>query len=240
MLYALSQSPKSIIFIVYLQGDIMKIVLNNGFAFSKKGLFLFIFLFTLIILFILTIALLARFRPVFEEKASTAAKMRATDIINKSADYVFKDINSVDLVNITSKENGEISSVVTNSIEINRLKTLLSLAIQKFTENVENSTIHIPVGSLTSYPVLQGIGYRIPVKIMTDGFSKIDFKSEFMQAGINQVKHKIYAEVTVNISVISTAMTKTETVTAEIPMTETVIVGTVPNYYGDSLNVVGR
>ena len=138
-------------------------------------------------MFILTFALLECFRPVFEEKASAAAKMRATDIINKSAENVFKDINSEELVNITTKENGEITSVSADSIEINKLKTMLSLSIQKFTEDAKNSTIHIPVGSLTPYPVLQGIGYRIPVRIMTDGFSKIDFKSEFIQAGINQV-----------------------------------------------------
>ncbi len=218
----------------------MKIVLSNDVGFSKKSIFLFVFLLSLVVIFALTIAVLARFRPVFEEKASNAAKMRATDIINRASDHVFSDISSAELVNITTKENGEISSVVADNIEINKFKTKLSRSIQELTENEKNSTIYIPLGSLTSYPVLQGIGYRIPVKIMTDGFSKIDFKSEFINAGINQVKHKIYAETTVNISVISAAMTKTETVTAEIPIAETVIVGTVPNYYGNGLSVVGR
>ena len=159
----------------------MKIVLSNDVGFSKRSIFLFIFFFSLVVIFVLTIAVLARFKPVFEEKASTAAKMRATDIINRASDYVFSDISSEELVNITMKENGEISSVVADNIEINRLKTKLSLSIQELTENEKNSTIYIPVGSLTSYPVLQGIGYRIPVNIMTDGFCEIDFKSEFIK-----------------------------------------------------------
>lgn len=218
----------------------MKIVLSNGFGFSKRGLFLLIFSFTLIAFFFLAIAVLARFRPVFEEKASTAAKMMATEIINNSAETVFSGTNSSEFVSITTKKNGEIASITADSVGLNKLKTKLSLKIQENAENADSSVIHIPVGSLTSYPVLQGIGYRIPVKIDMDGFSKIDFKDEFIQAGINQVKHKIYAEATVEISVVSAVMTKSETVTAEVPISETVIVGTVPNYYGDSLNVVGR
>lgn len=218
----------------------MKIVLSKGLGFSKKGLFFIIFFSTLVMLFALSVSILGCFRPVFEEKASNIARLKATEIINNSAENVFNDINSANFVQVTKNADEEITSVSADSIEINKLKTKLSLSIQKFTENGTNSTMYIPVGSLTSYPVLQGIGYRIPVKIMTDSFSKIDFKSEFVEAGLNQVKHKIYAEVAVNISVISRLLTKTETVTAEIPIAETVIVGNVPNYYGDSLNVVGR
>lgn len=218
----------------------MKIVFNKSNVFSKKISFLSAFFITFFLLIVCTVFIFTQLHPVFEQKASNMAKIKAIDIINKATDDVFNDINSANLVDINLKENGEISSVRTNSIEMNKLKTLLSKGLQSFTKNSQDSTIHIPIGALTPYPVLQGVGYRIPVKISADGFSKIDFKSEFSHAGLNQVKHKIYMTASVDVLIISKTMTKTESVTAEIPVAETIIVGTVPNYYGDSLNIVGR
>ena len=100
--------------------------------------------------------------------------------------------------------------------------------------------IHIPVGSLTKYPVLQGTGYRIPIKVSLDGVTKTDFQEEFVQSGINQVKNRIYIIVSAKISIISSIMTVSEIVSTEIPVSETIIIGDVPNYYGDKLGVVGR
>ena len=84
------------------------------------------------------------------------------------------------------------------------------------------------------------MGYRIPISISTDGFAKIDFDDEFTSCGINQVKHKIYMTISVRISVISAVFTKTETVTSGVPVAETIISGTVPNYYGDNMSILGR
>lgn len=218
----------------------MKIVLKQNRIKSKKTVFICCFLVSSVLFVALFLAVLVQLKPVFEQKASHAAKVKAVDIINQSSNSAFDGITLSQMVNITTDDTGKITAVSADSIEINKLKTKLSHALQKFTKQNDNSLIYIPVGSLTPYPAFQGWGYRIPVKIEFDGFSKIDFESEFVNAGINQVKHKIYMIASVNVSVISSAMTKSETVTTEIPVAETVIVGTVPNYYGDNLGVIGR
>lgn len=217
----------------------MKIVLRKCYRGNRLHFFAFFIVFFLLFV-CLAINILARFKPVFEEKASHAAKMKAIQIINDASDSVFSDIDAKELVTITSGEDGKITSVSANTIEMNKLKTELSKSIHQYTENAESSTVKIPIGSLTDFAVLQGLGYRIPVKIATDGFAKIDFDDEFVNAGINQVKHKIYMTVSVKVSVISAVMTKSETVITEIPVAETVISGAVPDYYGDNLSVVGR
>lgn len=237
---ALPLSQKAGYFILYHKVICMKIVLKRSCSGSKKYRF-FIFFVLFILLFVfLSASVLARFKPVFEEKASHAATNKAIQIINDATDSVFSDIDTKELVTISCEEGGKITSVSANTIEMNKLKTQLSKRIQDFTENAECSTVKIPVGSLTNFAVLQGIGYRIPVKISTDGYAKIDFDDKFENTGINQVRHKIYMTVSVKVSVISTVMTKSETVTTEVPVAETVISGTVPNYYGDNISVVGR
>lgn len=216
----------------------MKIRLNGNF--SKKLRFVCFFVAFSLIFSSLFFAILTRFKPVFEEKASHAAKTKAIDIINKATDDVFFDISSPDLVIIDKGEDGKITSVSADTIEINRLKTRLSKSIQEYAENGEESTVYIPIGSLTNFEVLQGFGYRIPVNISTDGFAKIDFDDEFESCGINQVKHKIFMLVSVQVSVVSSVFSRSETVTTEVPVAETVITGTVPTYYGDNMSILGR
>ncbi len=218
----------------------MKICLTGSLYKSKRIMFFGCFFVILVVIIALFFAALVQLRPVFEQKASHAAKVSAIGIINKATNDVFSGISSSELVNITMDASGQITSVSADTTQMNKLKTKLSVSLQEYTENSDSSKVSIPIGSLTPYAALQGIGYRIPVKIVIDGFSKLDFESDFINAGINQVKHKVYLVASVNVSVISAAMTKSETVTTEIPVAETVIVGTVPNYYGDNLGVIGR
>ena len=216
----------------------MKVKLCGNF--SKKLRFVCFFLAFSLVFINVFFAFLVRFKPIFEEKASHTAKTKAIDIINKATEDVFFDISSPELVIIDKNESGSITSVSADTIEINRLKTKLSKSIQKYAENASDSTVYIPIGSLTNFAVLQGVGYRIPVKVSTDGFAKIDFGDEFVSCGINQVKHKIFMTVSVRVSVVSLVFTKTETVTSQVPVAETVIAGTVPNYYGDNMSILGR
>lgn len=216
----------------------MKIRLGNNF--SKKLRFICFFVVFSLLFISFFFATLERFKPVFEEKASHAAKSMAISIINNATDDVFTRISSPDLVIIDKGEDGEITSVSADAIEMNRLKTTLSKSIQEYAENSDNSTVYIPIGSLTNFSVLQGFGYRIPVSISTDGLAKIDFDDEFESTGINQVKHKIFMTVSVQVTIISSLFTKTEVVTTEVPVAETVITGTVPTYYGDNMSILGR
>lgn len=216
----------------------MKIKLNG--SFSKKLRFVSLFVaFSLVFTWFLFV-ILTRFKPVFEEKVSHAAKAKAIDIINNATDEVFFNISSPELVIIDKDETGKITSVSADTIEINKLKTKLSKSIQDFAETAEDSTVYIPIGSLTNFSVLQGFGYRIPVNISTDGYAKIDFDDEFVSCGINQVKHKIFMMVSVRVSVVSSVFSRSETVTTEVPVAETVITGTVPTYYGENMSILGR
>ena len=58
-----------------------------------------------------------------------------------------------------------------------------------------------------------------------------DFKSEFVSAGINQVRHRIYLEVLTNVSVVAPLITKEMSVTTNISIAETILVGDVPDSF---------
>lgn len=194
------------------------------------GLFslLLAFLGGLVILYFL----IFRFKPVFQEKAEFAAKNKANSIINNAVADALLGINTEDFVNIMQGENNSITSINTNTIELNAVKTRIYDNLNKYLSQTNTATVYIPVGSLTKYPMLQGMGYKIPVKIVFDTAFSVDFSEKLKDAGINQVYYETYVETIASFDVISALMISETTITSKIPISQTLIVGTVPAQYG--------
>lgn len=200
---------------------------------NKKRIFLgFISLFTAFLgsLFVVSF-LVFRFRPVFLEKAECAAKNKANSIINSAVADSLEGINNDDFVDITFGENNIISSINTDTIVLNNIKTKIYDNLLKHLNDSGYATVYIPIGSLTKYPALQGMGYRIPVKILFDTNFNVDFSESLKEAGINQVYYETYIETVANLDIISALMMSETTVKSKIPISQTLISGTVPTQY---------
>ena len=71
----------------------------------------------------------------------------------------------------------------------------------------------------------------IPIKILPMGDIHLDFKTEFLSTGINQTTHKIYLDVNCTMDMITTFEEDDVEINQKIPISETVIVGNVPETY---------
>ena len=71
----------------------------------------------------------------------------------------------------------------------------------------------------------------IPVHILSIRNSDAAFRSNFSQAGINQTIHQLIMLVSVDVAVLVLGQTGSFTVTSEVVVAETVIVGDVPNTF---------
>ena len=91
--------------------------------------------------------------------------------------------------------------------------------------------IAIPLGSLVFPEFFSGKGPLIPVHILSIRNSDAVFSSAFSHAGINQTMHTLTMEVSVDVAVLVLAETSSFTVTSEVVVAETVIVGEVPNTF---------
>ncbi|MCR4718818.1 MAG: sporulation protein YunB [Firmicutes bacterium] len=210
----------------------MKIRLKGNCRFSKAFTFLsFVsaFFASLLLLFLF---LIFRFKPVFQEKAEYAAKSKANAILNSAVADVFNGINTDKFVNIITGADNSITSITTNTGELNRIKTQVYKCLKSYSAKSSETTVYIPIGSLTDYPVLQGLGYKIPVKILFDTALEIDFADSLKDAGINQVYYEISVVAVANLDVVSALMTSETAVETKIPISQTLIVGTVPESYG--------
>ena len=127
--------------------------------------------------------------------------------------------------------NGRITALKTNMSEVNRLKTDILNIINDEILALDTSDIGVPMGSLFLPEFLSGKGPVIPVHILSIRNSDAVFSSDFSQAGINQTLHKLTMEVSVDVAVLVLAQTTSFTVTSEVVVAETVIVGDVPQTF---------
>jgi len=76
-------------------------------------------------------------------------------------------------------------------------------------------------------------GPKINVRVIPTGSVETDFESEFVSAGINQTRHRIYLEVKTTVGIVVPFTDKKTEITTRIPVAETVIIGDVPEFYID-------
>ena len=183
------------------------------------------------------IVLLILFRSRYNEPIRTLAQTQITnatsDLINDAIDHQIEtgDIHYDRIVYFEKDLDGRITALKTNMSEVNRLKTDILNIINDEILALDTSDLGIPLGSLFLPEFLSGKGPAIPVHILSIRNSDATFASHFSQAGINQTLHKLTMEVSVDVAVLVLGRTESFTVTSEVVVAETVIVGAVPETY---------
>ena len=87
------------------------------------------------------------------------------------------------------------------------------------------------MGSLFLPELFSGKGPAIPVHILSIRNSDANFVSHFSQAGINQTLHRLNMEVSIDVAVLVLGETNSFTMSSEVVVAETVIVGDVPQTF---------
>ena len=175
----------------------------------------------------------SRYRDIVRELAETQVKNTTSDLTNDAiAKQIADGIIQYDRIVFFEKDlEGRITALKTNMSEVNRLKTDILNIINDEILALDTSDIGIPLGSLFFPELLSGRGPAIPVHILSIRNSDAAFSSNFVQAGINQTLHQLTMLVSVDVAVLVLGQTGSFTVTSEVVVAETVIVGDVPNTF---------
>ena len=191
---------------------------------------LFVIIVAVLVLFFV---LRSKYRLVIEELAQTQVKNTTSDLTN---DAIARQIASNDIqydriVFFEKDLDGRITALKTNMSEVNRLKTDILDIINDEILALDHSDIGIPLGSLFFPEILSGKGPSIPVNILAIRNSDANFVSHFSQAGINQTLHRLNMEVSIDVAVLVLGQTSSFTMTSEVVVAETIIIGDVPQTF---------
>lgn len=195
---------------------------------NKFGLIVIVIL---IFLIFCMIFLECRLKPVVSGFAEVNAKSMATEAINKSVMEILDetDISCEELETIKYSNTNRITSINSNTITANKLKSKITLRVQRNLSDINNRKINIPVGSIIGGELMQGRGFSIPLNVSVSGNINSDFVSEFEQGGINQTVHKLSVKVSADLTVRLPTGTEKTKVETSVLIGETVIVGDVPS-----------
>lgn len=162
------------------------------------------------------------------------ATMRSitTVAVNDAIYYTLSDrIRYEDLITIERDEQGMIRSISSNPFQINRIARDAAYMSQQNLKTMSESGIEVPLGAFTGVEAWAGFGPKVNLKIIPISNVECRFVSKFENAGINQTKHSIYLEIVADISIILPSKTRNFASLTEVLISESIIVGTVPDTY---------
>ena len=179
------------------------------------------------------VGLRARLWPVVRSLARTQVTNTASDLINDAIlEQIMEGQIQYDRIVYFEKDlNGRITALKTNMAEVNRLKTETLNIINDEIMAEDTDHLGVALGSLILPEFFSGKGPSIPVRILAIRNSDANFQSEFTEAGINQTLQKLRMDVLVDVTILVLGQTETFTVSSQMVVAETIIVGDVPATY---------
>ena len=162
--------------------------------------------------------------------AQTQIRNATSDLINDAIDKQIEtgNIQYDRMIYFEKDLNGRITALKTNMSEVNRLKTDTLNIINDEILALDTSDLGVPLGSLFLSEFMSGRGPTIPVQILSIRNSEASFSSAFREAGINQTLHQINMHISVDVAVLVLGQTDFFTISSQVVIAETVIVGQVP------------
>lgn len=171
-----------------------------------------------------------RFRPAILSIAVIKANALAIDAINRAIlENVAEGIFYQDLIYIKEDEEGKIVVSQVNTMEVNRILAETTVATQNALTKLEKKSIEIPLGEALDSYLLATYGPKISVRIVPLGRVNTKVVDVFEDAGINQVRHKIYLDVQTEVRIVIPFIASTVEVNTTVPIADTIYPGEVPD-----------
>lgn len=175
----------------------------------------------------------SRLWPVVMDLAQTQVTNTTSDLINDAiSEQIAQGNIQYDRIVYFEKDlNGRITALKTNMSEVNRLKTDILNLINDEILAQDTEQLGVALGSLILPEFLSGEGPDIPVQLLSIRNSDAQFRSDFSEAGINQTLQQLTMDVMVDVTILVLGQTRSFTVTSQVVVAETVIVGDVPDTF---------
>ncbi len=194
------------------------------------GIIAFVTIITLLI--ILFIKLDKAVRPSAQMQAEKLSKHTAYQIITDTISrYIAENGCSYNSFStIVYDEQGNVSSVEALANNINLIQSELASEINENLHISGKTHAEIPLGNISGSYLLADKGPVIKVGICPVGTAEVKLASTFDTAGINQSVHRIYADISADMTSSFPLYSFDTTAEFRYLIAETVIIGEVPDY----------
>lgn len=173
--------------------------------------------------------------PFQEKYVKVQAEIISNDAVSEAVTDVLNDFNysyeNVSKINYDS--NGKVTSIETNSQNINKLKAALNKAVQEKIENVTDADVSLHIGAFTNLSLLSNFGPTVTFDFTFIGSFNSEIVSAFESAGLNQTVHHIKFVVEAKLITLCPEYSDGITYTTDFEIAQSVISGELPSAYAD-------
>lgn len=175
-----------------------------------------------------------------EAVAEAEARERGVDAINRVLlESVSREVRQEDLVMYEKDQQGRIAAYRVNTQQVTQVAARAASAVQDEFQRLSERSFGIPLGALSGTRLLGSAGPQLRVRMMPVGSVTVNIEQDFQGEGINQTRHRLWLNATAHVRVILPVLSREVSVSTNVPISETVIVGPVPSgYYGGNVGGV--
>lgn len=160
-----------------------------------------------------------------EEYAYFAINNAVIDDMNANSD------NYIGIATLKTNSQDQLVALETDTYKINQIKTNIMTLSEENLQLDKLTKIYIPIGNIYNNLFLFSKGFELPVRIIPMTTTKVEFVSSFTSQGINQSLHRIIMECEIEIKLMTPFDEIDFSIYHEIALSETLILGEVPNSY---------
>ncbi|MBM7556528.1 sporulation protein YunB [Halanaerobacter jeridensis] len=196
---------------------------------KRKLIVLFLILIVASSLMIVVIEL--TLQPILHSICQSKITAMLTKTINQAVNQQTKDITYSDLVMIKTNQQGQIILMQPNLQLINELSSQITLQLQQLLEQQKKQLIKIPLLRIFGIEIFSQYSPKLTVRIVPYGATTTNIIDDFEAVGINQSRHKLYLKIKTKVKVLLPLLGSDIGVITQVPLSEAVIVGQVPEVY---------
>lgn len=184
-----------------------------------------------VLLYFLILALLCDmlFGKAIRRTMQMQGEILATRILSDSISTCLqeKDIRYETLCTVQYDTQGDILAIFYDTAKINLLLAQMEYTLTERLSK-EASTVTVSLGSLLGIELLSARGPEIPLTVRALGFARMEYRSDFVSAGINQTRHRILVKIQMQLNTYIPFYSEDLVLEKEVCLAETVLIGEVP------------
>lgn len=175
----------------------------------------------------------ARLYPVYLEYAINICEDSALQEINAlMEDKIFSDRETYENLVILERDGeNHVTALRSDVIAMGKIKAQIVNGLYEHLDDLEHTTIEVPIGTIFAPHFFTGVGPTVDIGMAGLTQMSAEFVSAFSSAGINQTRHNIIIEVHAGFRILTPFGSEDREIVSSYPVTDTVIVGTVPEQY---------
>lgn len=159
----------------------------------------------------------------------TARNAAAGAILNGVEETVREaELYYSDIVDLKYDDNGNVKSINTDTAKLNTVSNAVNRNVDKRVSKLKSLPVSIPVTSFLGDEIFSGIGPKLTFYVTMTGSASTKFQNIFESTGVNQTRHQIMLNISVDVYVIFGRNVEKYNTESNVCIAESIIVGSTP------------